>query len=78
MNSIRLRSDLTGSSRRKPVRLAQAGSAQPPNTRSASTPAAPAASCSGIPNGIPTRVSTGLPNVISELSPSLRRYAAVW
>ena len=52
MNSIRLRSDLTGSSRRKPVRLAHAGSAQPPNTRSASSPAAPAANCSGIPNGI--------------------------
>ena len=30
MNSIRLRSDLTGSSIRKPVRLAQAGSAQAP------------------------------------------------
>ena len=73
MNSIRLRADLTGSSSRKPVRLAQAGNAQPRNTRSASRSAAPTASCSGIPNGIPSRVSTGLPNVISELSPSLRR-----
>ncbi len=72
-NSIRLRADLTGSSSRKPVRLAQAGSAQPRNTRSASTSASPEANCSGSPNGIPSRVSTGLPNVISELSPLLRR-----
>ncbi len=72
MNSSRLRVDLTGSSRLKPVRLAQAGSAQPRNTRSANSPAAPDATCSGIPNGIPSRVSTGLPNVISDPSPSLR------
>ena len=71
--SSRLRTDLTGSSSRKPVRLAHAGSAQPPNTRSASTPAAPAANCSGIPNGIASRVSTGLPNVITDASDSLRR-----
>ena len=42
------------------------GSAIVRNTRSASTPAAPAANCSGIPNGIASRVSTGLPNVITE------------
>ncbi len=73
MKSIRLRADLTGSSIVKLVRLAHAGNAQPRNTRSASRLAAPEASCSGIPNGIPWRVSTGLPNVISELRPSLRR-----
>ena len=73
MKSIRLRSDLTGSSNLNPVRLAHAGSAQPPNTRSARNSAAPAASSSGIPNGIASRVSTGLPNVISEPSPSFRR-----
>jgi hypothetical protein len=78
MNSSRLRADLTGSSSVKPVRLAQAGSPRSRNTRSASSPAAPEARYSGIPNGVPARVSTGLPNVISERSPSLRRYAAVW
>jgi hypothetical protein len=72
MNSIRLRVDLTGSSSRKPYRLNQAGSADAWNT-SAITPASPDANCSGSPNGIPRRVSTGLPNVINELRPSLRR-----
>ncbi len=76
-NSIRLRIDLTGSSRRKPFRLNQAGSAEL-RKMSAIRPASPEASSSGSPNGIPSRVSTGLPKVISDPRPALRRKAATW
>ena len=61
------------------VEQPEAGAAEPRRQRraakdaSAISPASPEASSSGSPNGIPRRVSTGLPKVISEPSPSLRR-----
>ena len=70
--STRWRSDLTGSSIRNPVRLIHAGTATWPKTlASASAPCV--ATPSGIPSGIPLRMSTGLPNVIRLPIPSVRR-----
>ena len=66
MKSTCWRSDLTGSSSRKPVRLIHAGTAVRPNT-SARTPAPASATSSGIPSGSATRVSTGLPKVITRV-----------
>ena len=54
------------------MRLIQAGTAVRPKTP-ARTPAADSATSSGIPSGSATRVSTGLPKVITEAIPSPRR-----
>ena len=74
MNSIRLRIDLTGSSSRKLVRLAHAGSAQ-----LAEQPLAEHAGGTGgdarreARTASPRACRPELPNVISELIPALRR-----
>ena len=54
------------------MRLSQAGTALRPKAP-ASASAAPSASSSGIPSGSAPRVSTGLPNVITESIPAPRR-----
>ena len=67
------RSDFTGSRSRKPARLAQAGSHRRVKAPVATSSATPTASCSGTPNGMAARVSTGAPKVTSESMPSPRR-----
>ncbi|WP_372510302.1 hypothetical protein [Actinomadura madurae] len=78
MKSTRERTDLTGLSSWNPSRVTQPGTANPPSSQSGTRSTPSEASHPGSPNGRPTLVSAGLPNVTTDATPSLRRYAAAW
>ena len=72
MNSRRCFIVFAGSSRRKPVRLIQAGTPELAKTFSARNEAAAIAASSGSPKLSVPRVSTGLPNATIESMPRER------
>lgn len=69
---------LTGSSSWNPVRVAHPGTARPRSNLSKTNPAPGMAISAGSPSGAILLRSTGLPNAMTLLMPSLRRYAEVW